>query len=146
DSLAAEGLERLREAEGFEVTLGHEWSREELLARIGEYDGLIVRSSTQVDRELIEAGANLRVIGRAGVGVDNIDVRAATKRGIVVINSPEGNTVSTAEHTIAMIAALARSIPQAHARLVRDGVWDRRSYVGVQLAGEVLGARGRGRH
>lgn len=145
DSLAEEGLERLYASEGVEVALGHEWSREELLNRIGEYDGLIVRSATRVDRALIEAGKRLRVIGRAGVGVDNIDLQAATKRGIVVINSPEGNTVSTAEHTIAMMAALARSIPQSYARLVRDGVWDRKRYVGVQLAGKVLGVLGLGR-
>ena len=145
DSLAEEGIERLNASEGVEVTLGHEWSREELLARIGAYDGLIVRSSTRVDRELIEAATSLRVIGRAGVGVDNIDLNAATKRGIAVINSPEGNTVSTAEHTIAMMAALARSIPQSYARLVRDKVWDRKHYVGVQLAGKVLGVLGLGR-
>jgi len=145
DSLAEEGLERLRAAQGVEVTLGHEWTREELLSRIGEFDGLIVRSSTRVDRELIEAATRLRVIGRAGVGVDNIDVQAATKRGIAVINSPEGNTVSTAEHTIAMMAALARQIPQAYARLVRDGVWDRKRFVGVQLSGKTLGVVGLGR-
>ncbi len=145
DAVAPEGLERLTSAEALDVVDGTSWSRSELLERIGEFHGLIVRSATQVDAELLEAAESMHVVGRAGVGVDNIDLKAATKRGVVVINSPEGNTVSTAEHTIAMIAGLARSIPQAYAALVRDGVWDRRRFTGVQLAGKVLGVLGLGR-
>lgn len=144
DAIAPEGVERLTSA-GIEVVDGSGWSREELIERIGQFDGLIVRSATRVDAALIAAATRLRVVGRAGVGVDNIDVEAATKRGIVVINSPEGNTVSTAEHTIAMIGALARRIPQAHAALVRDGKWERSRFTGVQLAGKVLGVIGLGR-
>ena len=145
DAIAPEGVERLRRAEGIEVVDGASWSRQEVLERIGVFEGLVVRSATQVDAELIAAARRLRVVGRAGVGVDNIDLNAATKRGILVINSPEGNTVSTAEHTIAMICALARNIPQAHASLVRDGRWERSRFTGVQLAGKVLGIVGLGR-
>ena len=108
DAIAEEGMAYLKESPGIEVTDGSSWSRAEVLERIGEYHGLIVRSATRVDVPLIEAAVNLRVIGRAGVGVDNVDLAAATKRGIVVINSPEGNTLSTAEHTLAMMFALAR--------------------------------------
>ena len=145
DGIAPEGMEALRAAEGVEVTDGTGWSREELLARIGEYHGLIVRSATKVDAELIEAARSLQVIGRAGVGVDNVDLAAATRRGIVVINSPEGNTVSTAEHTLAMMLALARRIPQAYVSLVREGKWERSRFVGTQLFGKTLGVIGLGR-
>src|SRR5690606_4816724 len=145
EAIAPEGIDRLREAPGIEVTVGADWSREELLERIGGFDGLIVRSATHVDRELIEAAKGLKVIGRAGVGADNIDMEAATKRGLLVINSPEGNTVSTAEHTIAMLTALARSIPQAYAALVREKKWDRKRFVGVQSSGKSLGVIGLGR-
>lgn len=145
DAIAPEGMERLRAHPGIEVVDGSSWSRAELLERIGEFEGLIVRSATQVDRELIERAPRLKVVARAGVGVDNIDLQAATKRGVLVINSPEGNTISTAEHTIAMMAALARSIPQAYVSLVREKKWTRGKFLGVQLAGKTLGVLGLGR-
>lgn len=145
DAIAPEGFEILAGASDIAVTDGTAWSREELLERIGAFHGLIVRSATHVDKELIDAAHELRVVGRAGVGVDNVDLAAATKRGILVINSPEGNTVSTAEHTVAMMMALARSIPQAHASLSREGKWERSKYIGVQVAGKVLGIIGLGR-
>ena len=145
DAIAAEGMEYLAQASGIEVTDGSAWSRTELLERIGEYHGLVVRSATRVDSELIEAAHNLRVVGRAGVGVDNVDLAAATKRGIVVINSPEGNTLSTAEHALAMLLAMARKIPQAYVSLARDGKWERGRFVGVQLFGKTLGVMGLGR-
>lgn len=145
DAIAEEGMAYLKESPGIEVTDGSSWSRAEVLERIGEYHGLIVRSATRVDAPLIEAAVNLRVIGRAGVGVDNVDLAAATKRGIVVINSPEGNTLSTAEHTLAMMFALARKIPQAYVSLVKEGKWERGRFLGVQLFGKTLGVVGLGR-
>ena len=119
-------------------------SPEELLTIIGNYEGLIVRSATQVTREVIQAGKALRAIGRAGAGIDNIDIEAATERGIIVLNAPGGNTISTAEHTVAMLLALARNIPQATAS-IRSGKWDRKSYTGVELEGKTLGIIGVGR-
>lgn len=145
DTIAPEGMAYLEAAEGIEVTDGTGWSRDELLQRIGDYHGLIVRSATRVDRELIDAAHSLRVVGRAGVGVDNVDLVAATRKGILVINSPEGNTLSTAEHTLAMMLAVARKIPQAHASLTREGKWERNRFVGVQLFGKTLGVIGLGR-
>jgi D-3-phosphoglycerate dehydrogenase / 2-oxoglutarate reductase len=118
-------------------------SPDELVSVIGDYDAVIVRSQTKITAEIIEAGAKLKVIGRAGVGIDNIDVDAATRQGIVVVNSPEGNIVSTAEHTIALMLALARGVPQAH-RQLHDGVWDR-SFKGVQIRNKNLGVIGLGR-
>ncbi len=107
DPLSEEGIYPLREAENIKVDIKTGLSPEELLQVIEEYDGLIVRSQTQVTREVIERGHNLKVIGRAGVGVDNIDLDAATENGIIVVNAPDGNTNSAAEHTMAMIMALA---------------------------------------
>ena len=111
---------------------------------IGDYDALIVRSATKVTADVIAAGTRLKVIGRAGVGVDNVDVDAATRRGIVVANAPESNVVSAAEHTIGLLVALARNIPQAHAALVA-GRWERSKWGGVELADKVLGVLGFGR-
>jgi D-3-phosphoglycerate dehydrogenase / 2-oxoglutarate reductase len=111
---------------------------------IGEYDGLIVRSATNVDASVIDAARRLKVIGRAGVGVDNVDVDAATRRGIVVANAPESNVVSAAEHTIGLLLALARNIPQAHSALV-EGRWERSKWGGVELADKLLGVLGFGR-
>src|SRR5207237_8237365 len=111
---------------------------------VGEYEALIVRSATKVTAEIIERAAKLKVIGRAGVGVDNVDVDAATRRGIVVANAPESNIVSAAEHTVGLLLALARNIPQAHAALV-DGRWERSKWGGVELADKVLGVLGFGR-
>src|SRR5690606_17569266 len=114
DPISDQGLDVLRSAEGVEADVRTGLAPEELIEIIGEYDGLIVRSATRVTADVIEAGRRLKVVGRAGVGVDNIDVDAATRRGVLVINAPEGNTLATAEHTIAMMMALARWIPAAH--------------------------------
>jgi D-3-phosphoglycerate dehydrogenase len=111
---------------------------------IAGFDGVVVRSPTRLTADIIEAADRLKFIGRAGAGVDNIDVGAATRRGIVVMNSPGGNTTSTAEHTIALMLALARHVPQAH-RSVTAGEWDRSTYRGVELAGKTLGVIGLGR-
>ena len=113
EKIGDSGVELLREH--FDVDLGVDWSDEQLAERIGEYDGILIRSATKMTAELIERGDRLRVIGRAGVGVDNVDVAAATKRGIVVANAPQSNVVTAAEHTMALLLALARNIPQAHA-------------------------------
>ena len=116
----------------------------ELRQVIGGYDGLIVRSQTKVTAEVIAAAASLQVIGRAGTGVDNIDVDAATRKGILVMNTPGGNTVSAAEHTVSMMLALARNIPQAHASLVR-GEWERKKYTGTEVFEKTLGVIGLGK-
>ena len=137
------GVELLRES-GFEVDLGLDWDRERLEAQVGEYDGLLIRSATQVDAGLIEKASRLRAIGRAGVGVDNVDVEAATGKGVVVANAPESNVVTAAEHTMALLLALARNVPQAHMALV-DGRWERKEFSGVELSGKTLGILGFGR-
>jgi D-3-phosphoglycerate dehydrogenase len=118
--------------------------RETLLTRIADFDGMIVRSSTQVDRELLERGTRLRVVGRAGVGVDNIDIPSATSRGVVVVNAPESNIVSAAEHTMALILALARNIPIVNDEL-KAGAWTKAARQGVELYGKTLGIVGLGR-
>lgn len=119
-------------------------SEEMLCEVIGDYNGLIVRSATQVTKKVLEAGKQLRVIGRAGAGVDNIDIEVATERGIVVMNAPGANTISTAEHTLAMLLALSRNIPQATAS-VKAGIWDQKRYTGVEVYEKVLGIIGVGR-
>jgi D-3-phosphoglycerate dehydrogenase len=139
EQIADRGVELLRAR--FDVDVDGDAPLEEI---IGRYDALIVRSATKVTRELIERGANLKVIGRAGVGVDNVDVEAATRRGIVVANAPESNVVSAAEHAVALLLALARNVPQAHAALV-EGRWERAKWGGVELADKVLGVLGFGR-
>jgi D-3-phosphoglycerate dehydrogenase len=141
DSIASEGIERLRTAAKVDVRTG--LSEDELAAAIPGYDALLVRSATEVPRRVIEAAVRLRVIGRAGVGVDNIDVDAATDRGIVVVNAPTGNTVSAAELTVALILALSRHVAAADASL-RSGAWDRAAYVGVELRGKTAGVIGLG--
>ena len=119
-------------------------AKEDLLATIPEYDGLVVRSGTQVDEDVLEAGVKLQLVGRAGTGVDNINIPAATKRGVLVMNTPGGNTVSTAELAITHILALSRNIPVAVNKL-KDGTWDRKSFTGTELTGKVLGVVGLGR-
>ncbi|MFA4837135.1 MAG: phosphoglycerate dehydrogenase, partial [Dehalococcoidia bacterium] len=123
DPIGKEGLEILR-VNKLEVDVKTGLKPEELIAIIPNYDALIVRSETKVTADVIKAGKKLQIIGRAGVGVDNIDLNAATDKGIIVVNAPEGNTLSAAEHTIALMMALARNIPQAHAKL-KAGKWDR---------------------
>ena len=119
-------------------------SEEELIGIIGEYDGLMIRSGTQVTAAVIAAASRLKIIGRAGVGVDNVDVPAATQRGVLVVNSPEGNTIAAAEHALAMMLTLSRHIPQAHSGM-RAGKWDRKKYVGNELYKKTLGVVGLGK-
>lgn len=144
DPLSEDGIYPLRHADGLEITFATDLPKEALLERIKDFDALLVRSQTQVTREVIEAASNLKIIGRAGVGVDNIDLDAATEHGIIVVNAPDGNTNSAAEHTIAMLTALARKIPQAFNSL-KSGNWDRKSFIGVELKNKTLGVIGLGR-
>ncbi len=144
DPISDLGLQQLTEAADVAVEKKTGLSEDELVAIIGDYDALLVRSQTKVTERILEAGKNLKVVGRAGVGVDNIDLDAATNRGIIVINAPDGNTITTCEHTFAMMMALARHIPQAYRKTV-DGVWDRKTFLGVELRNKVLGVIGMGR-
>lgn len=143
ENISVYGIDKLREA-GLNVDDRAGISRDELLRDIKEYDALIVRSQVQVDKDMLAAASKLKVVGRAGVGVDNIDVEAATRKGVVVLNSPEGNTIATAEHTFAMMMALSRKIPQAY-MLLKSGKWERKSFVGVELYKKTLGIVGLGR-
>jgi D-3-phosphoglycerate dehydrogenase len=143
DDVSEAGLGPLRAA-GFNVEKRPGLALPELREALKDCEGLIVRSETKVTADVLEAANNLRVIGRAGVGVDNIDVSAATIRGVVVMNAPDGNTITTAEHTIAMLISLARSIPQASSSL-KSGRWDRKKFIGVELQGKTLGIVGLGR-
>ncbi len=142
DPVAEQGIEILKKEFDVDIATGLEPS--ELIKRIGDYEALIVRSETQVTKDVINAGEKLRIIGRAGVGVDNIDVNAATEKGIIVVNAPEGNTISAAEHTIAMMMAISRNIPQANASL-KSKKWDRKRFMGVEVRDKVLGVVGLGR-
>lgn len=143
DDVNTEKLTPLREA-GFIIEKKLKLSVDELAEKIKDADGLIVRSETKVCSDLMDKAEKLRVIARAGVGVDNIDVKAATMRGIVVMNAPDGNTITTAEHTIALLVSLSRNVPQANA-LLQSGVWDKKKFVGVELNGKTLGVVGLGR-
>jgi D-3-phosphoglycerate dehydrogenase len=142
EKIAESGVDLLRE--NFEVDLGLEMSDEELAEAIGAYDAILIRSATKLTPELIERADNLKVIGRAGTGVDNVDIPAATRRGIVVANAPESNSVAAAEHTLALALSLFRNVPQAHGALV-DGRWDRAKYKGAELYGKTIGIVGFGR-
>jgi D-3-phosphoglycerate dehydrogenase len=142
DSLEASGIERLREG-GATVDLLNEEDRPRLNELIGDYDALIVRSATKVTRDLLSAARSLRVVGRAGIGVDNIDVAAATERGVLVVNSPTANLLSATEHTFALLLALARRVVDAD-RSLKAHTWDRKSHVGVELYGKTLGIIGFG--
>ncbi len=144
DSLGQGGMEILRKEKNIQVDEKVGLKPEELKKIIGEYDAILVRSATKVTAEIIEAGKKLRVIGRAGVGVDNVDLEAATKRGIIVMNTPEGNTISTAELSFSMLMAVARNIPQADAH-VKKGEWKRNKFQGSELNGKTLGIVGFGR-
>jgi D-3-phosphoglycerate dehydrogenase len=137
------GVELLRGA-GLEVELGAGWDEAELERRIGEFDGILIRSATKLTPELLARAGNLKVVGRAGVGVDNVDVDAATKLGVVVANAPQSNVITAAEHTLAMLLALARKVPQAHGSLTA-GEWERASFSGVELYEKTLGVLGFGR-
>src|SRR5436853_398105 len=136
DPLAEDGLERLRQAG--EVTVVSKLAEAELIRRIPEFDALVVRSETRVTAPVIEAGTKLRVVGRAGVGVDNIDVSAATRKGILVVNAPRGNIIAAAEHTIALLFSLARWVPQADAS-VKRGARSRAKFIGTENRGKPVG-------
>jgi D-3-phosphoglycerate dehydrogenase / 2-oxoglutarate reductase len=142
EQIADSGVELLRER--FDVDLGVDWSDDEFRRRLPEYDGILIRSATKMTEELIELGTRLRVIGRAGVGVNNVDVPAATKRGIVVVNAPQSNVVTAAEHTFALLLSLARKIPQAHLSLT-EHKWERSKFNGVEVYEKTLGIVGFGR-
>ncbi|MCM8758983.1 MAG: phosphoglycerate dehydrogenase [Candidatus Omnitrophica bacterium] len=143
DNIESQGIEILQNA-GFEVVEKGKLTEQELLDVIDNYDVLIVRSATKVTAPVIEKGKKLKIIGRAGVGLDNIDVEAATLRGIIVMNAPEGNTLSAAEHTFGLILSMARQIPAA-CNMVKSGKWDRKKFMGIELFGKTLGIIGLGR-
>ncbi|HEY0316691.1 MAG TPA: phosphoglycerate dehydrogenase [Solirubrobacterales bacterium] len=142
EKIADSGVDLLRSK--FDVDLGLEMSDEELREQIGGYDAILIRSATKMTADLIERADNLKVIGRAGTGVDNVDIPAATRRGIIVANAPESNSVAAAEHTIALALALFRNVPQAHGSLVEER-WDRGKFKGAELYGKTLGVIGFGR-
>ncbi|MFZ0090410.1 MAG: phosphoglycerate dehydrogenase [Solirubrobacteraceae bacterium] len=142
EKIGDSGVDLLREH--FDVDLGVGWDRGELEQRIGDYEGILIRSATRLDGDLLAKATRLRAVGRAGVGVDNVDVPVATKRGIVVANAPESNVITAAEHTMALLLALARNVPQAHASLT-SGKWERATFSGVELYEKTLGILGFGR-
>lgn len=142
EEIAEAGVSMLRDS--FAVDVGTGWTDEEFAERIGDYHAILIRSATRLTADLIDRATNLRVIGRAGIGVDNVDVPAATRRGIIVANAPQSNVVAAAEHTMAMMLALARNVPQAHASLV-DGRWERSRFGGVEIYEKTLGVLGFGR-
>ncbi|MCY0896550.1 MAG: phosphoglycerate dehydrogenase [Alicyclobacillaceae bacterium] len=144
DGISQLGVEKLQKLEDVEVVVRNDLSTEQLLAEVADCDALLVRSQTKVQETVFAAAKRLKVVGRAGVGVDNIDVAAATRHGVVVLNAPDGNTISAAEHTFAMMIALARHIPQANAT-VQGGGWDRKRFVGVELQDKTLAVLGMGR-
>ena len=145
DPISPKGIALLRQRSEFKVTvLDKRLSEAELLPLVRDVAAMVVRSETKVTRNVIEAALRLRVVGRAGVGVDNVDVESATQRGIVVMNTPGGNTISTAELTFSMLMALARKIPQAHAAM-KAGQWNRKEFQGVELYNKTLGILGMGR-
>ncbi|HSB51565.1 MAG TPA: phosphoglycerate dehydrogenase [Dissulfurispiraceae bacterium] len=143
DNISSKGVEILKKA-GLTVDVKTSLKPEELKSVIAEYDALVIRSATKVTADIIDAAANLKVIGRAGSGLDNVDKAAASKKGVVVMNTPGGNTITTAEHTIAMIFAMARKIPQASASMAA-GKWDKKKYTGIELFNKTLGIIGLGK-
>ena len=144
DKLAEEGIELLKSIDGVEPVVKTGISNEELQKIIGDYDGLIIRSATQVNAEVLANHGKLRAVARAGVGVDNIDIAEATKKGVLVMNTPGGNTLSAAEHTMALMLALSRNVVPA-CNSLKAGAWDRKKYTGNQLNNKVLGVIGLGR-
>jgi D-3-phosphoglycerate dehydrogenase / 2-oxoglutarate reductase len=142
EKIGDSGIELLEQH--FDVELGVGWTPQELAERIGGYDGILIRSATNLDAALLDRATRLRAVGRAGVGVDNVDVPAATKRGIVVANAPQSNVITAAEHTMALLLSLARNVPQAHASLI-GGAWERSKFSGVELYEKTLGILGFGR-
>src|SRR5213080_2216141 len=144
DSISPRGIGELKRDGMLDVTINTGLSEPELIKIIPAFSGLVVRSQTKVTAPILNAGARLRVIGRAGVGVDNVDVETATRRGIIVLNAPGGNTVSTAEHAFSLLLSVARKIPQADAN-VRSKNWDKKNFEGVELYNKTLGIIGMGR-
>ncbi len=144
DNLAESGIEKLRAVPEFEVEVNTSLTHEELCSVIKEYDALVIRSATKVTQDVIEAADRLKVIARAGIGLDNVDIPAATKRGIVVMNTPEGNVITTAEHTIAMLMAVSRNIPQA-TQSMKAGKWEKKKFRGKEVFNKTLGIIGIGR-
>lgn len=144
DSLSKEAVDILEKEKDFKVDVNTKLTPEELKKVIKDYDALLVRSATKVTKDIINSGDKLKIIGRAGVGLDNVDVEAASKKGIIVVNTPGGNTISTAEHTFSMMLALSRNIPQADLS-TKKGEWERKKFMGVELYGKTLGIIGLGR-
>src|SRR2546421_1241584 len=144
DGIDPAGVGLIQRTKSIEPVVHEKIAREKLLEIVGDADGVIVRSSTSVDRELMQKAKQLKVIGRAGVGVDNVDIDAATEYGILVMNSPGGSTTTTAEHTVAMLFALARNIPQAY-KTLQNHKWEKNKFKGIELAGKTLGVIGLGR-
>ncbi|MDQ3587412.1 MAG: phosphoglycerate dehydrogenase [Actinomycetota bacterium] len=143
EKIGESGVGLLRDA-GFDVEVKTDWADGELAERIGRYEGILIRSATQLTADVLERADCLRVVGRAGVGVDNVDVEAATRRGVVVANAPQSNVITAAEHTMALLLALVRNVPQAHASL-SSGTWDRSNFSGVEVYEKTLGILGFGR-
>ena len=143
DKLAEAGLNVLREAPGVDLEYRPGMNEDELCSVVGDYHGLIIRSATQVTPRVVEAATSLKAVGRAGIGVDNVDIPAASRRGIVVMNTPTGNSVTTAEHSLALLASLARKIPQAVASM-REGKWQKSKFQGREIAYKTLGIIGLG--
>jgi D-3-phosphoglycerate dehydrogenase len=143
DKLAPEGIEILKKAPGLSVEVKTGMKPEELAGMIGDYDGLVIRSATKATKEIIEAAKNLRVIGRAGIGVDNVDVPTATRKGIVVMNTPGGNAVTTAEHALSLMMSLSRKIPQAY-HSMKNKKWEKSKFEGVEVMDKTLGVIGMG--
>jgi D-3-phosphoglycerate dehydrogenase / 2-oxoglutarate reductase len=143
DALSDVGVRIFEETPGIDVTVKTDLGPEGILKEIGGYDALVIRSATKVTREVIEAGANLKVIGRAGIGLDNVDIEAASRRGIVVMNTPDGNTITTAEHAIALLMSLTRNIPRATASM-KAGKWEKKLLKGREVYGKTLGLVGLG--
>src|SRR5438046_175121 len=144
DSISQSGIDELTRDEAFEVSRQTGLSESALVEIIPDFSAVVVRSQTKITAAVLTAGAKLRVIGRAGVGIDNVDVEAATRRGVIVMNAPGGNTISTAEHAFSLLLCVARKIPQADAML-RAGKWDRKNLEGVELFNKTLGIVGMGR-
>src|SRR5205823_5016438 len=142
EHLSEQGLDLLRK--DFQVDVRADLAQGGLEDEIGPYDALIIRSATRVTAEVFDAAANLKVVARAGIGLDNVDVEAATRRGVMVVNAPQSNVISAAEQTLALLLAQARNIPQAHGAL-KAGAWERARWEGVELAGKTIGVVGLGR-
>ncbi len=144
DNLSESGIEKLVKVPGFEVQVSTALTSEEFKRVIRDFDALIIRSATKVTAEVLENAEKLKVIGRAGIGLDNVDIEAASKRGIVVMNTPEGNVITTAEHTIAMMLSLTRNIPQATCSL-KNNAWEKKRFKGKEVYNKMLGIIGVGR-